>query len=197
MLSGPELAAWLEDAIRHAYQRPKMYAQSPGELETVLHYFHLLFLTVHERARHLPDAISSVCDNTVMLFGDIYRSEHPQAGEDEVFQYVVSQWKLVSEHLGIETEEPKNGDAAGPVSAAEKPQATIQTIETTISGSSPHLRDLGMQLYLAEGGQWGEIRRRDGELVLELLPLTTGPLIFRLAEIQQAFQRAEDWLSDK
>ncbi len=197
MLSGSEIAAWLEDAIRHAYQHPKMYAQSPRELETVLHNFHLLFLTIHERARHLYDALSSVSAGIASGFNTIYLSEHPAAGEEEVFQYVVSQWKLVSKHLGIQTEELKNCDSPSQVPAADKPQPTIQKIETTIAGSSPHRRDLGMQLYLADGGQWGEIRRQDEELVLELLPTTTGPLIFRLAEIQQAFQGAEDWLSDK
>ncbi|HXT58073.1 MAG TPA: hypothetical protein VN699_05530 [Pirellulales bacterium] len=198
MLSAPDFAGWLEDAIRSVYQRPKMYGQTLDQLDTVLHYFNLLFAVVHQRERHFYDALSAAPeDSCTTSWGASYASEHPQADQEEVMQHVLGRWKLVSERLGIRMDAPETRPLATPITEGAAAQAGVQEIETTISGSSPERGAMGVQLYFAEGGPWGEIRERGGELLLELHPSADRSLLFRLAEIRKAFQLADDFFNSK
>lgn len=192
MLSGPEMAAWLADAIRSIYERPHMYGRTLDEIDLAIFNFNVIYAVLQQRERHFYDALSSLTESTTNNFRASYLSEHPEASEQEVLDHVLSQWKLISNRLGISTEESAERVASAAETEKVTAQPTISKIETVISGQWPAPEAMGVQLYVAEGGPWGEIRQLGGELVLELRPAANGGVLaFHVEELLAAIREAK------
>lgn len=102
MLSPPQIATRLNDIIAHIYSRPKMYGQTVGEIDVVLWSYHWFWAIVQQRESEFHDAIESVEGNTTSSFTDVFERQNPGASEDAVVAHLLTQWRIVSERLGID-----------------------------------------------------------------------------------------------
>ena len=102
MLSPPEIVARLNDIIAHIYLRPKMYAQTIGEIDAVLWSYHWFWAMVQEQESAFHDAIAAVEENTCRRFAGTFQIENPGASDEAVLAHLLSQWRIVSERLRID-----------------------------------------------------------------------------------------------
>ena len=102
MLSSPQIVARLEEIIANIYSRPRMYGQTVGEIHVALWSYHIFWAMVQEMESEFHDAIESVEGNATSSFTDVFERQNPGASEDAVVAHLLTQWRIVSERLGID-----------------------------------------------------------------------------------------------
>jgi hypothetical protein len=104
MMTVPEIVAFVEDRIGHIYRRPRMYGGNPEGVDLILHDYHELWATIHEKYEEHHQIITDFYGSEgcqAMNFATYYTSENPMASEQETSRYVVEQWKRLDVLLGL------------------------------------------------------------------------------------------------
>jgi hypothetical protein len=86
------------------HHNPLMYGGTPEGVETLLFYYHLLWAEIVDRVDdwrtvHLEQIM--VEDAGSMAFSGKYRVDHPEATDSEAAKYATSQWRKISDKLGV------------------------------------------------------------------------------------------------
>lgn len=88
--------------IYHHY--PLAYGGSPEGVETLLFYYHDLWAEIVERKKEYIEARSAAHEKEECnghSFSGRYLSLHPEASDREVAKYATTQWRTISDKLGL------------------------------------------------------------------------------------------------
>jgi hypothetical protein len=97
-----DLIAWRIGLLYH--HNPLMYGGTPEGVENLLFHYHLLWAEIVDRVKEHSDVKGQVYEEEECNghgFVGRYLVLHPDAKAGEVLQYLVSQWRKISDRLGI------------------------------------------------------------------------------------------------
>ena len=91
--------------IGHIYHRPLMFGGSAEGVDLILNYYHEILAEIFEKQDEYRSINRSVhsdqnCGSATFAFR--YRANHKSSNEKEISEYVVSQWMIISERLGLQ-----------------------------------------------------------------------------------------------
>lgn len=104
MRTNKQILNFVVERIRNIYLRPLMYGGSPSGVELILHCYHEMWSEIlkckdeYDRCR-IKIHRSEGCGSS--NFSNRFMELDPDAKEDEIIKYVVTQWKKISDLLGI------------------------------------------------------------------------------------------------
>jgi hypothetical protein len=99
-----EVLAMIATRIGDVYARPLMYGGTADGVECVLYQLHSLWALAMGRIGEFHRSVSDTCQEVgsdAMGFSTFYRQSHPRATELETAEFVVAQWKRISQHCGV------------------------------------------------------------------------------------------------
>jgi hypothetical protein len=101
--SAEEVVDFIVRRIGYIYHRdPLMYGGTADGVDLILHCYHQLWAEIVGRHEDYRDAISEASrDCTTRNFADHYRADHANATETESARHVVSEWRKLSDLLGV------------------------------------------------------------------------------------------------
>lgn len=110
LTSGPMTS--IDEVIEHLayrigliyYDNAFAYGGDADGVETLLRTYHEVWAEIVGRYDEYREARSKISDQDdcgANNFPGCYRSKHPEADDDEVTEYVVQQWRKVSDCLGV------------------------------------------------------------------------------------------------
>jgi predicted enzyme related to lactoylglutathione lyase len=101
------VSIWIIDVINQIYMRPFMYVGSPTEshaLDCVFYMMHAAWAEAVGKQSDYASARSQIAveeEWNALGSSDWYLSQHPDAEDQEIFEYAMSCWKRLSMRLGI------------------------------------------------------------------------------------------------
>ena len=109
MKTAEQIITDIARTIAGVYERPEMFVggmDRPESLEVTLWHLHFIWADALGRADELIRANDDArraanCGNFGLLDG--YRMYHPDAKPRELSEYVLTQWKQISEQMGLPT----------------------------------------------------------------------------------------------
>jgi hypothetical protein len=94
-----EIIAFIARRIGQIYYRPLMYAETSAALDLVLRNYHELWAEITDN-QELLDAVRETVGEHQFLgsttFARRYSLNNPMATEEEIADYVVKQWRIIS-----------------------------------------------------------------------------------------------------
>lgn len=104
MKSSEQISDFITDRIAAIYERPLPFGGTPDGVELVLHYYHELWVEIHEKKDEYTSVrrkIYAEQDCGSMSFAFRHKRLNQGATTDQIAAYVVGQWQRISQEFGI------------------------------------------------------------------------------------------------
>lgn len=100
-----QIIDFIEERIGHIYFRPWMYGGDSSGTDMLLHYYHELWAEIYNRhddyekiRRNMEQEQGCGSAN----FSTRFKVNNPDLSDEKVTDYVVDQWKKISEQMNIQ-----------------------------------------------------------------------------------------------
>jgi len=104
MKAADEIVRFVRKLIGWIGDRPRMYARTVGELDTVLHYLHLVWAESQGLLHEFYDALAEVDEPEARGVGGCFATDEQrtrliESADDSLLRLVLARWKAVDDHL--------------------------------------------------------------------------------------------------
>jgi hypothetical protein len=104
MRTTEEIVHHLREIIARIYVRPEMYAMDVAELDQAMFIYNRMLAFAadmeNEFSLGMDDAVASA-DSGAMGFHTRYLQSHPDASQEEIGEFTLKHWAMVSQRLDV------------------------------------------------------------------------------------------------